>query len=103
MKKSLVVLSVLASLGGSLDTLKPDMPDMSAWARSDIGVVSSATYHNDNDYWTTIIKTSDGMEWVLNDFYAMRGADVIVDFNTHNTINLADDTIVSVTISYDFA
>lgn len=106
MKKSLVVLSVLASLGGSLDTPKPDMPDMpdmSAWARSDIGVVSSATYHDDNDYWTTIIKTSDGMEWVLDDFYAMRGADVIVDFNTHNTTNLADDTIVSVTISYDFA
>ena len=90
-------------MGGSLDTLKPDMPDMSAWARSDIGVVSSATYHDDKDYWTTIIKTSDGMEWVLDDFYAMRGADVIVDFNMHNTTNLPDDTIVSVTISYDFA
>mgnify|MGYP004696584383 CR=1 FL=1 len=103
MKKSLVILSILTSLGGSLDALKPDMPDMSAWARSDVGVVSSATYHDDKDYWTTTITTSDGMEWVLDDFYAMRGADVIVDFNTHNTTNLADDTIVSVTISYDFA
>lgn len=103
MKKSLIVLSILTSLGGSLDAIKPDMPDMSAWARSDIGVVSSATYHDDKDYWTTTITTSDGMEWVLNDFYAIRGADVIVDFNTHNTPDKADDTIVSVTISYDFA
>lgn len=103
MKKSLAVLSVLASLGGSLNTLKPDAPDMSAWARSDIGVVSNVAYHDDKDYWTTTIKTSDGMEWVLDDFFAMRGADVIVDFNTHNTPDKTDDTIVSVTISYDFA
>ena len=103
MKKSLAVLSVLASLGGSLDTLKPDMPDMSVWARSDVGVVSSITYHDDKDYWTTTITTSDGMEWVLDDFFAMRWADVIVDFNTYNTPDKTDDTIVSVTISYDFA
>lgn len=103
MKKSLVALSILASLGGSLDTLKPDMPDMSAWARSDVGIVSSVTYHDDKDYWTTTITASDGMEWILDDFYAMRGADIIVDFNTHNTPDKADDTIVSVTIFYDFA
>ena len=103
MKKSLAVLSILVSLGGSLDILKPDIPDMSTWARSDVGVVSSVTCHDDKDYWTTTIKTSDGMEWVLDDFFTMRGADVIVDFNTHNTPDLADDTIVSVTISYDFA
>lgn len=100
MKKFLVVLSILTSLGGSLDALKPDM---SAWARSDIGVVSSVAYHDIGDYWTTTITTSDGMEWILNDFFAMRGADVIVDFNTHNTPDKSDDTIVSVTISYDFA
>lgn len=106
MKKSLVALAILSSLGGSLDALKPDapaMPDMSTWARSGVGVVSSVTYHDDKDYWTTTITTSDGMEWILNDFIAMRGADVIVDFNTHNTPDKADDTIVSVTISYDFA
>lgn len=103
MKKSLVILSILTSLGGSLDALKPDMPDMSAWARSDVGVVSSTTYHDDKDYWITTITTSDGMEWILDDFLAMRGADVIVDFNTHNTPDKSDDTIVSVTISYDFA
>lgn len=103
MKKSLVILSILTSLGGPLDTLKPDMPDMSAWARSDIGIVSNAIYHDDGDFWTTTITTSDGMEWVLDDFFAMRGADVIVDFNTHNTSDKSDDTIVSVTISYDFA
>lgn len=103
MKKFLVVLSVLASLGGPFEAIKPDMPDMSAWVRSDIGVLSNATYHDDGDFWTTTITTSDGMEWVLDDFFAMRGADVIVDFNTHNTPDLADDTIVSVTISYDFA
>ena len=103
MKKSLVVLSLLTSLGGSLDALKPDMPDMSAWARSDIGVVSNVTYHDDKDFWTTIITTSDGMEWVLDDFFAMRGSNVIVDFNTHDTPDKTDDTIVSITISYDFA
>ncbi len=106
MKKSLVVLAILSSLGGSLDALKPDapaMPDMFTWARSDVGVVSSVVYHDDRDYWTTIITTSDDMEWVLDDFIAMRGADVIVDFNTHSTPDKADDTIVSVTISYDFA
>lgn len=105
MKKSLIALSILTSLGGSLDAPKPDapaMPDMSTWVRSDIGIVSSVTYHDDKDYWTTTITTSDGMEWVLDDFFAMRGADVIVDFNTHNTPDKADDTIVSVTISYDF-
>ena len=103
MKKSLVVLAILSSLSGSLEAIKPDMLDMSTWARSDVGVVSSATYHDDRDYWTTTITTSDGMEWVLDDFIAMRGADVIVDFNTHNTPDLTDDDIVSVTISYDFA
>lgn len=103
MKKSLVVLSVLASFGGPFEAVKPDMPDMSTWARSDVGVVSSVTYHDIGDYWTTTITTSDGMEWVLDDFFAMRGADVIVDFNTHNTSDKSDDTIVSVTISYDFA
>lgn len=103
MKKSLVVLSILTSLGGSLDALKPDMPNMSTWARSDVGVVSSVTYHDDKDYWTTIITTSDDMEWVINDFIAMRSSDIIVDFNTHNTPDKIDDTIVSVTISYDFA
>lgn len=103
MKKSLVVLSILTSLGGSLDAIKPDMPDMSAWARSDVGVVSAVTYHNIGDYWTTTITTSDGMEWVLDDFYAMRESDVIVDFNTHKTPDKTDDTIVSVTISYDFS
>ena len=103
MKKSLIALSILTSFGRSLDALKPDMPDMSTWARSDVGVVSSTTYHDDKDYWTTTITTSDGMEWVLDDFFAMRGADIIVDFNTHNTPHKADDTIVSVTISYDFA
>lgn len=103
MKKSLIALSILASLGGSLDAIKPDMPDMSVWARSDVGVISSVTYHNIGDYWTTTIKTSDGMEWILDDFLAMRGADVIVDFNTHNTPDKSDDSIVSVTISYDFA
>lgn len=90
-------------MGGSLDALKPDMPNMSTWARSDVGVVSSVTYHDDKDYWTTIITTSDDMEWVINDFIAMRSSDIIVDFNTHNTPDKIDDTIVSVTISYDFA
>lgn len=103
MKKSLVILSILTSLGGSFEVVKPDMPDMSAWVRSDIGIVSSTVYHDIGDYWTTTITTSDGMEWVLDNFFAMRGADIIVDFNTHNTPDLADDTIVSVTISYDFA
>lgn len=103
MKKSLVILSILSSLGGSLDALKPDMPDMSAWARSDIGVVSNVTYHDDEDFWTTTITTSDDMEWILDDFFAMRGADIIVDFNMHNTPDKSDDTIISVTISYDFA
>lgn len=99
MKKFLAALSVLSAVSPAV---KP-MPDMSVWARSDIGIVSSCTDHDDSDYWTTTITTSDGMEWLLDDFIAMRGTDVIVDFNTHNTPDFADDTIVSVTFSYDFA
>lgn len=91
-----ILMAVLTSLSGATANYTEV-----ANVRYDNATVIECVYDADADVCVTTLVSSDGNEWVIDDFKAPLGDECIVEFDTLGTKEVEDDEISHVILVHE--